>query len=71
MASVRSDVKRTESVDHVMITKSNQWIEVRARFFRASQLTSCSLVDIELPEGICKLILTKETRKVHLQNISL
>jgi hypothetical protein len=65
MTTVRSDVKRAEYMDHVMIRNSNEFIQLKTKFRRACQITTCVSIDIELPERIRKVILTKETRKIY------
>jgi hypothetical protein len=61
--SVISDVKRDEHMDHVMISTKKDLFQLKTRFRRAYQLTTCLSMDTILPWRISKLVLTKQTRK--------
>jgi hypothetical protein len=61
--SVTSNVKRSEYMNHVMITKSNELFQLKTDFIRACQITTCLSIDMKLPFKISKIILTKETRR--------
>ncbi|CAF1186338.1 unnamed protein product [Rotaria sordida] len=59
--SVLPSVKRDEHMDHVKITMKNDLYQLKTRFYRAYQLTTCLTIDIVLPQRISKLILTEQT----------
>ncbi|CAF2988735.1 unnamed protein product [Rotaria sp. Silwood2] len=63
--SVTSNVKQTEYMNHLLITKHNRLYELKTRFCRVCQITTCLLIDIQLTLRISKLILTKQARKVY------
>ena len=65
--SVRSDVKRSEYMEHVLITKSEELLQLNTKFIRARQLTTSLPIQIQLPQRIWKLILLEQTRK-HLSS---
>jgi hypothetical protein len=66
--SVKSDVKRFEYMEHVLITKSEEFFQLKTKFIRARQLTTSSPIDIELPRRISKLTFSEQTRKFILLN---
>jgi len=66
--SIRSDVKRIEHIDHVLITKHEEFFLLNSQFRYACQITTCLSIDIELPLRISKLILSAETCKCTLLN---
>jgi hypothetical protein len=61
--SVRSDVKKAEYMDHVMITTQEELSQLNTRFHRARQITTCLSIDSQLPLRIHKIILTEQTCK--------
>jgi len=61
--SVTSDVKRAKYIDHIMITKQDDFVLLNTQFGRVRQVTTCLSIDIKLPLRVSKLILSKETRK--------
>ncbi|CAF3394730.1 unnamed protein product, partial [Rotaria sp. Silwood2] len=60
--SVTSNVKRSEYMDDIVITKSDEFYLLTTQFRRACQITTNLSIDTILPSHICKLILSKETR---------
>ncbi len=67
-SSVTSDVKISEYLNDVIITKSEEFIQLKTEFIRTRQLITCLSIDIELPLRISKLIFSRETRKYLLSN---
>jgi hypothetical protein len=61
--SVKSDVKRFQYMEHVSITKSEEFFQLKTKFIRARQLTTSLPINIELPQRIYKLILSEQTCK--------
>lgn len=64
--SVKSDVKRSEYMECIMITKQDEFKQLKTHFRRAHQLMSCLLIDVELPKRFSKVILTEQSRKMLL-----
>ncbi|CAF3547142.1 unnamed protein product [Rotaria socialis] len=58
---ITSDVKYTHYVNHVKITTEDEMLEIKEKFHRARQLTTCLSINIKLPRQISKLILSSET----------
>ncbi|CAF1429058.1 unnamed protein product [Rotaria sordida] len=57
--SVQSDVKIFEWLDHVLITKPSELIQLKTHFRRARKITTDISIHIALPKRICKIIYTK------------
>ncbi|UJR19834.1 hypothetical protein I4U23_022967 [Adineta vaga] len=57
--TVKSDVKRAQYIDHLLITKANEFDDLYQYFIRTKTLTTGSMVHRKLPSRISKLILTK------------
>jgi hypothetical protein len=65
--SVQSDVKRSEYMEHVLITKSEEFCQLKTKFIRVRQLKTGLPIQIELTQRISKLIPSKQTRKYLLK----
>jgi hypothetical protein len=61
--SVTSDVKRSEYMEHVLITKSEEFNQLEMKFIRVRQMTTSLPIPIQLPRRIYKLILSEQTRQ--------
>jgi hypothetical protein len=62
-SSVTSDVKRSQFIDHISITKQEQFALLNTQFSRVCRITTCLSIDIQFPLRIYKLILSKDARK--------
>ncbi|CAF3081467.1 unnamed protein product [Rotaria sp. Silwood2] len=62
--SVRSNVKRCEYMEHVVINKRYELLQLKTHFRRACQITTCILIDMKLPKRISKVILTKQIHTI-------
>ncbi|CAF4672280.1 unnamed protein product, partial [Rotaria sp. Silwood2] len=58
--SVRSDVKIFEWIDHVLITKPSELIQLKTRFHRARKISTDISIHMALPECIRKIIFKKQ-----------
>lgn len=60
--SVTSDVKISQYTKQILVTRSEQYSQLKNEYIRVRELSICLSIDIELPLRIYKLIICSETR---------
>ncbi|CAF4680430.1 unnamed protein product [Rotaria sp. Silwood2] len=51
-------------MEHVVINKRYELLQLKTHFRRACQITTCILIDMKLPKRISKVILTKQIHTI-------